>query len=147
MIYAITSILLAIAAGPKWPVIPGIGLDAGVSCDPRLTVLFAPRRPHVGRYEVCTTPESPDALVGEGFTFARAEQLEALDIFGTAGAYDRAALAQLYAGRRARVVRGWRLSESVFESVTLISPYPDASLERLNPGTMIVSFRLERGAR
>src|SRR5919198_161536 len=50
----------------------------------------------------------------------------------------RAALSRLYGGRRPRVARGWRRRGDVFESVTLISPYPDASLSRLNPGTMVI---------
>jgi hypothetical protein len=41
-----------------------------------------------------------------------------------------------------RVVRGWRQQGDRFESVTLISPYPDAALRRLLPGTMVIRWIL-----
>ena len=70
----------------------------------------------MGRYEVCTTPEP----LGDD----RGEALEALDAFGSAGAYRRSALARLYGGRRVRVVRSWTASGGRFESVTRLSPIP-----------------------
>jgi hypothetical protein len=104
------------------------------TCDPALTRLFTPPRPVLGRYEVCTTdqPIGPDA-----------EALEALDAFGSAGTYKRAALARLYGGTRVRVSRGWSASAGTFTSVTRLSPYPDASLTHLQPGTMEIRFILE----
>ena len=106
------------------------------ACDPALTALFTPRQPLIGRYEVCTArePLGPD----EG------EALEALDAFGTAGAYRRSALARLYGGVRVRVVRQWTASDGRFVSVTRLSPYPDVSLTRLWPGTMEIRFTIER---
>jgi hypothetical protein len=41
-----------------------------------------------------------------------------------------------------KVVRGWRQTEGTFDSVTLVSPYPDAELRRLEPGTMSIVFRV-----
>ena len=111
------------------------------TCDPMLTALFTPPRPQLGRYEVCTTPEPLDALTPAG---DQIEALEALDAFGAAGPYDRAALARLYGGTRVRVARAWTESEGRFESFTRLSPYPDRSLKHLMPGTMEIRWRLAR---
>src|SRR5919198_5532073 len=108
------------------------GPQIAEGCDPVLTALFTPAKPHVGRYQVCTTDRRIDDVAEPGWAI---EPLDAPDAFGRAGRYDRAALARLYGGRRPRVAHGWRRRGDVFESVTLISPYPDASLSRLNPGT------------
>jgi hypothetical protein len=130
MIYATALILLAGAARP-WS-----GQPASYSCDPALTRLFSPAGPSLGRYEVCTTAEPiPEE---------RGEALEALDAFGTAGAYRRSAVARLYGGRRVRVERRWTDSPRRFESVTRLSPYPDATLSRLIAGTMEIRFAIDR---
>ena len=105
------------------------------TCDPALTALFTPARPGLGRYEVCTTDQP---LEGD------AEALEALDAFGAAGSYDRAALQFLYNGARVRVQHSWARSADGFVSTTRLSPYPDASLTRLRPGTMEIRWRLSR---
>jgi hypothetical protein len=125
MIYALTVILLAAAA-----------VGEAAACDPVLTALFTPIRPHVGRYEVCATatPVPDDA-----------EALEALDAFGSAGTYDRARLARVYGGTRVRVQRSWRQQDGEFVSITRLSPYPDAALTRLNSGTLEIRFIVSRG--
>ena len=123
-------------------------LALALTCDPALAALFTPLHPESGRYETCATDQSIDAVVaandtaarGERFTFAPAELLEALDAFGTAGAYNPAALARLYAGRRVRVVRGWRARDGRVESQTLLSPYPDRTLTQLNTGTLVITW-------
>jgi hypothetical protein len=125
MIYALTLILLA-----------AMGVGATPPCDPALAALFTPARPHVGRYEVCTAP----APLAED-----SEAVEALDAFGAAGTYDRAKLARLYGGTRARVARTWTRTSGEFISITRISPYPDAALTRLIPGTLEIRFILSRG--
>ena len=79
-----------------------------------------------------------------GVHYADVEVLEANDAFGSAGSYDRFAVTQLYGGTRASVAHGWREDAGVFESVTLISPYPDASLSRLMPGTMVIRLMITR---
>jgi hypothetical protein len=116
------------------------------TCDPSLLTLFTPPRPKIGQYEVCTAPGSlEEALAAAGSVgihFGEIEALEPFDAFGSAGAYDRFAVARLYGGTRVRVVRGWRLSADRFESITLLSPFPDAALRHLNPGTMTITFRL-----
>src|SRR5213594_3266209 len=68
-------------------------------CDPSLAALFTPSRPQLGRYEVCTTSQPIEDTLAEGAgdgVPASIEPLEALDAFGTAGPYNRAALARLY---------------------------------------------------
>ena len=118
-----------------------------IICDPLLGALFTPSRPELGRYEVCTTSaglESAAAGTGAPGHEVWIEALEALDAFGAAGPYNRAALARLYGGTRVRVVRRWQQRGNQFISETLLSPYPDATLTRLNSGTMVIRFTLER---
>jgi hypothetical protein len=117
-------------------------------CDPALAALFTPARPDAGRYEVCTNAADLDSvmvdLAAEGIHLAPAELLNPVDAFGASGAYNRAALARLYGGRRVRVARGWAQRSKRFESVTLLSPYPDSTLTTLQPGTMAIRLTLER---
>ena len=108
------------------------------TCDPALTALFTPPRPRLGHYEVCTTDEPIESVADRGWTI---EPLDPLDAFGSAGPYDRFAMARLYGGRRAQVAHGWREQAGRFESFTLVSPYPDATLTKLLPGTMTIIWR------
>ena len=122
-------------------------LAAALSCDPALTALFTPLHPRLGRYEVCTTDEPLDRVAAptpDGPRYAPSEMLEPLEAFGAAGPYDRAALARLYGGKRVRIARGWVDRGNRFESVTLVSPYPDATLTRLYPGTMAIKWTVTR---
>jgi hypothetical protein len=105
------------------------------TCDPALLALFTPAHPRVGRYQACASDEPLRAINGGPI-----ESLEALDAFGTAGGYDRAALSRLYGGSRVRVARGWVRSGSRFESITRLSPYPDPTLTHLLPGTLEIRF-------
>ena len=113
-------------------------------CDPALTALFTPLHPRVGRYEVCVTTDAIEEVIadrsldGARHTYSGIETIEALEAFGTAGPYDRFAVARLYGGRRVRVAHGWREDGDRFESITLVSPHPDASLTHLMPGTMMI---------
>jgi hypothetical protein len=106
-----------------------------VSCDPALARLFTPAHPRLGRYEVCVSSEPIQPLNG-----GPVEALEALDAFGAAGSYDRPALSRLYGGTRVQVARGWTLEGNRFESITRLSPYPDASLTHLQSGTLEIRF-------
>jgi hypothetical protein len=114
------------------------------TCDPALTRLFTPPAPLMGAYEVCTTDEAIDGGALNHLRRGGIEAIEAPDAFGTAGSYKRSALARLYGGTRVRVARGWSVSATGIESITLLSPYPDQSLSRLLPGTMAIRFRLPR---
>lgn len=114
-------------------------------CSPALAALFAPAHPVLGTYDVCAaaTPLA-DAVQGwtaDGYRFGEVEMLDPFDAFGASGAYDRFAVARLYRGSRAAVVHGWRRHGEAFESVTLVSPHPDASLTHLMNGTMLIRWR------
>jgi hypothetical protein len=109
--------------------------SARESCTPALLTLYAPSHPQLGRYEVCTTPAPLDAVADPGW--AR-EPTAPLDALGAAGGYDRAAVARLYGATRPVVARGWIRRDGQLESVTLISPYPDASAAHLEAGTLII---------
>jgi hypothetical protein len=62
-----------------------------------------------------------------------------LDAFGRSGSYNRSRLARLYGSRAVSVARGARAAGGrVTESWTLLSPYPDPSLERLESGTLVL---------
>jgi hypothetical protein len=100
--------------------------------------------PLMGVYEVCTTDEPIGDRLLEGLQHGDIEALEALDAFSTAGSYRRSALTWLYGGRRVSVARGWSASADRIESITFLSPYPDASLTRLMPGTMAIRFTVVR---
>jgi hypothetical protein len=119
-------------------------------CDPALTALFTPLHPRVGRYEVCVTTDSIEEVIadrsadGARHVYSSIETLEALEAFGAAGRYDRFAVARLYGGRRVRVAHGWREDGDRFESITFVSPHPDASLTQLMPGTMTIKLIISR---
>lgn len=106
-----------------------------LDCDSVLTALFTPVRPQLGRYEVCTTREPLTEVARPEW---RIETVPPLEAFGAAGPYDRAALSRLYGGRRVSIARGWTEHGNRFESITLISPHPDATLTRLIPGTLVI---------
>ncbi len=114
---------------------------ASPRCDSALAALVVPARPRLGTYEVCETPDLPEsALRRAGFGAAEPEHLEVLDALGTAGAYNRARILQLYGGRRLDVRRAWRVVDGRFESMTTISPYPDPSLTALHEGTLLIRW-------
>ena len=70
-------------------------------------------------------------------------ELAPADAFGNAGAYNRWQVARLYGAERARVSRGARTENGrAVESWTLISPYPDPTLKKLERGTLLVVLRL-----
>jgi hypothetical protein len=106
-------------------------------CNTRLQALFTPPFPRLGRYQVCTSPKALVELVPSEWLV---QKVTPLDAFGMAGPYNRAALSRLYGGQLALVARGWIEESGQFESRTYISPYPDAALGRLLPGTLIIRF-------
>jgi hypothetical protein len=72
----------------------------------------------------------------------QATTMSPYDAFGLTGGYNRWKVAGLYRSRRVRVARGPRMEQGRLESWTLIAPYPDVALERLEPGTLIIVLRL-----
>jgi hypothetical protein len=125
---------------------------------PELAKLFTPRHAPVGAYQVTVLTEgiegairavdaavAPEDRRGEPEGAWQVQTLDPLEAFGTAGTYDRAKVAQLYAGRRVSVVRGpLERKLATVAAVTLISPYPDATLSRLEPGTLAIMLNVER---
>jgi hypothetical protein len=116
-------------------------LAALLGCEPapRLAAAFTPRRPLVGRYDVCTTGE-PIAAVVSTLAGVTIETVEPFDAFGGAGPYDRFAVARLYLGVRPHVAHSWIPHDTELESDTFISPYPDPTFTRLLPGTLVIRF-------
>src|SRR6185312_3002053 len=97
--------------------------------------------PVLGRYEVCTTASPIEAVIAANEAhYGDVEALGPLDAFGAGGMYNRSMISRLYGGTRAKVVRGWEESCDRFTSVTLISPYPDPTLQHLIAGTMIIRW-------
>jgi hypothetical protein len=142
MIYAILFIILAGQTGPK---------NQAVSCDPdpALAALFTPKRPAAGMYEVCAAPASIDidivlaGLTSEGVRFGPVDAADPLDVFGTAGSYERSAVSRLFGGRRANVAHGWASRGRALVSVTLVSPYPNRTLTALVNGTLVIRYVVE----
>jgi hypothetical protein len=137
------ALALGLAVGLEQPAAsPGVQPPAGTAapaCDPAFAALFAPPHPRIGRYEVCPSNEPLTVLVEPGWQVHAASPLDA---FGLAGTYNRSALIRLYGGRGVQTAHGWRQTDGRFESVTLLSPYPDPALRRLLPGTLIIRLIL-----
>ena len=117
---------------------------------PEYVDLFAPA-PHRSAYRAWVSPQGiqatlqqivrdPGALHPPG-AWAIEAQIP-YDAFGLSGSYNRWKVARLYRSRRAQVAHGPRLDQGQMESWTLIAPYPDASLERLETGTLILALRV-----
>ena len=124
-----------------------IALIVSQTCVSDLAALFTPPTPVVGRYEACVAAERIEKVVESGagdaaVHYGAIAETDWQAAFGTAGRYDRARVARLYGGTAVRVARGWRKTGDRFESITLISPYPDATLTHLNPGTLIIRFSI-----
>ena len=119
---------------------------------PAYAGLFAPAGPRADAYRTFVASVDLDAALtriasdasavrSRGAWEARAEL--PFDAFGQTGRYDRSKLARLYGARRPMVARGPKAENGrVVESWTLISPYPDPALERLEPGTLLIVLRI-----
>jgi len=124
---------------------------------PALARLFTPLQAPSDAYVVTVLPQGIEAaLATVKSTLASAavagnpegswqvREASPLEAFGTAGTYDRGKVARLYGGRRVALVRGpVERDGRVVAGVTLISPYPDATLSRLEPGTMLIFVRVD----
>lgn len=115
---------------------------AGWTESPAHRPLFTPPALPDGVYRTYVSPRPIDEIVRE--TGGEPRAVAALDAFGQTGPYNRWTLARLYGGRRARVARTYmvELDTGGFEAWTMISPYPDPGLERLEPGTLLIVLRL-----
>jgi len=137
-----------LGAGPSPPFSTPLG--AGWREAPAYVSLFAPSA-HQASYRAYVSPAGLEAtleqiLADPGIlrppgAWTRQAQV-AYDAFGLSGGYNRWKVAGLYGGRRADVVRGPRLGQGQMESWTLITPYPDEALQRLEPGTLIIVLRV-----
>jgi hypothetical protein len=137
---ALAAALLAVAAAP-----------APFADAPEYLALFAPRA-HQAAYRMAVSPLGLDAVLASyaddqslvrtpGAWQARPELPQ--DAFGTGGEYNLWTLARLYGATQPRVARGPRLEDGrVTESWILVSPYPDASLTRLERGTLRIVVKL-----
>ena len=119
---------------------------------PEYLPLVAPAGSRAAAYRVFTSAIDIDAalqrLEGDG-SLVRApgawqpRPTLPLDAFGLAGRYDRSGMTRIYGGSQPRVARGARsIDGRVIESWTLIAPYPDTELRRLEPGTLLIVLRL-----
>jgi hypothetical protein len=135
----VVAILVMLGTVPS--VIDGQSGPRPMACDPALAARFTPRRPLLGRYEVCTDPRPLEDVAPAGWAVLA---LDPVDAFGAAGSYDRTALFHLYGAARARVARGWTDTAGRFESLTFISPHPNAALTALEPGTLVIRWVCDR---
>lgn len=119
---------------------------------PEYVALFAPAGPHREAYTAFVstrhlseilgdTAESPLLLRPPGAW--QPQPQGPADAFGQAGGYDRWKVARLYGSRRAAVARGpVALPDGERQAWTLVSPYPDPALQRLEPGTLLIVLSL-----
>jgi hypothetical protein len=127
------------------------GAPAPFTDAPQYLALFAPRV-HREAYQMSVSPAGLDEVlasyVGDdsllrapGAWQARPESPR--DAFGSGGDYNPWILTRLYGGTQPRVARGPRVhSGRVSESWILVSPYPNASLTRLEPGTLRIVVKI-----
>ncbi len=114
---------------------------------PAYVGLFAPPT-HAAAYRAYVSPLPADALLRTIQDDPAAVRTPGawelrdgppLDAFGRSGSYNRSRLARLYGSRVVSVARGARAAGGrITESWTLVSPYPDPSLERLESGTLVL---------
>jgi len=128
--------------------IPAVLLVAFVTTvSPAHAALFAPPA-RASRFAFATTRETVDRVVAyyrgrwppEDPRSWKIVTSGPLDVFDGAALFDRARLARLYAGKPPRIARGPITEKGrVTHTVLLVSPYPEPDLERLNPGTLIMT--------
>jgi hypothetical protein len=124
---------------------------------PALARLFTPRHAPAGAYEVTVLDGNIEQARATVLAAAREDtgpaagqpppvrELDPLQAFGEAGSYQQTTVARLYTGRKARVVRiPVERNGRTIAAVTLISPYPDASLSRLEEDTLLILLHTDR---
>jgi hypothetical protein len=116
---------------------------AGWTESPLFRPLFTPPRAPAGMYRTYVRPEPIDDVLARMQAGVEAQAVVPAEAFGQSGGYNRWKLALLYGGKRAKVARMPQVENGrVVEAWTLISPYPDAKLERLEQGTLLIVLRL-----
>ena len=124
-------------------------VDLGVE-DAALTRLFTPASVPKGTYVVYRSDRPVEEITaqlgGQDPHHApgawKLERQEALEAFDGARQADRFRIAELYVGIHPFVARGSLVRDGRREAYTLISPHPDASLTRLEPGTIVIVFHV-----
>ena len=141
-----------VSDGPSTPLRagPSTSLREGWREAPEYVRLFAPqaRRAAYRAYisplglEATLAQITPDPAVLHPPGAWTPQAMIPYDAFGLSGSYNRWKVAGLYRSRRAQVAHGPRLEQGETESWTLIAPYPDEALQRLEPGTLIIVLRI-----
>lgn len=146
----LTAVIVALALA-RTAAAPGAGAWRAA---PEYLPLVAPAGPRGAAYSTFVSPQPLEAVLRElereplllkppGAWQPQPQQPG--DAFGQTGRYDRWKLPRLYGSRRAMVARGPATSASgTPEAWTLISPYPDPALQRLEPGTLLMVLSLDR---
>jgi len=70
------------------------------------------------------------------------DSVSPLDAFGQSGSYNRFQLSRVYLGKRPRAAHGPWVTTDGLESWTLVSPYPNAGLDEVEPGTLLIALRV-----
>jgi hypothetical protein len=129
---------------------PSTALRAGWREAPLYVELFAPRE-HRAAYRAYVSPVGLQATLKELLADPGVLQppgawtpqaMIPFDVFGLTGSYNRWKVAGLYRSRRAQVAHGPRVDQGQVESWTLVAPYPDQALQRLEPGTLMLVLRV-----
>ena len=156
-IAVVSALLLSTSARPEAAAAAvAQGFEPPGAPAPALARLFTPLQAPTGAYRVTVLTEgidgaleqvkkalAADASAGGPAGSWQVRQMDPLEAFGTTGGYDRSKVARLYTGRRVSVVRGpVERDGKVVAAVTLISPYPDATLSRLEKGTLVIVLRV-----
>lgn len=72
----------------------------------------------------------------------RPDPVSPLDAFGSSGSYNRFQLVRSYLGTKPRTAHGpWTTADGL-ESWTLVSPHPNAALDAVEPGTLLLARRV-----
>src|SRR4051794_9408779 len=153
LVVAGLGLMLAGPAGPNGArQARSIGSFPSQVCPPgdRLRLMSTPASFPAGTFSVHRSAEPIGRLAGlfkaldpapaEGAW--RVEHAGVFDAFGAEGPYDKPRLALLFGGESPWVARGSLATATGRLALTLISPYPNASLDSLREGTMVVVTKL-----
>ena len=110
--------------------------------------LFAPPA-HQAAYRAFVSPVALDevlrriAAIQPGPPGAwRPDDVSPLDAFGSSGSYNLFQLVRSYLRNRPRTAHGPWATDEGLETWTLVSPYPTAGLDAVEPGTLLLAMRV-----